>query len=94
MVCGLGPVDSVDMQSVDTQMPSVDMPSVDMLLTAETAPAYANGVGALDGASHAVEVDGGNLNYAFRVSCADGNSIFLKQTPGFVKARSFIPLSA
>ena len=51
------------MQSVDTQMPSVDMPSVDMLLTAETAPAYANGVGALDGASHAVEVDGGNLNY-------------------------------
>ena len=78
-----------DMQSVNTQMPSVDM-----LLTAETAPAYANGVGALDGASHAVEVDGGNLNYAFRVSCADGNSIFLKQTPGFVKARSFIPLSA
>jgi len=70
------------MQSVNTQMPSVDM-----LLTAETAPAYANGVGALDGASHAVEVDGGNLNYAFRVSCADGNSIFLKQTPGFVKAR-------
>ena len=57
-------------------------------------PAYANGVGVLDGASHAVEVDGGNLNYAFRVSCADGNSIFLKQTPGFVKARSFIPLSA
>lgn len=56
------------------------------LLTAESVPAY---VASLDGvlpeASTAVEISGGNLNYAFRVSDAQGASVFLKQTPGFVK---------
>ena len=58
----------------------------EFLLTTETVPAYVASLnGVLPEASTAVEISGGNLNYAFRVSDAKGASVFLKQTPGFVK---------
>ena len=44
----------------------------EFLLTTETVPAYVASLnGVLPEASTAVEISGGNLNYAFRVSEAD-----------------------
>lgn len=60
-----------------------DAPST--LLTTETLPAYLAPLLSADaGPLTVVEIPGGNLNYAFRVS--DGAAdLFVKQTPGFVK---------
>lgn len=68
----------------------------DGLLTVATAPGYVKdklgvptGFGTapfqLDGELTAVEITGGNLNYAFRVKNAAGQSIFVKQAPDFIK---------
>ena len=63
-------------------MMSSDLP----LLTADTASAYVAALpGVLPAAITAVEIGGGNLNFAYQVSDGAGASVFLKQTPGFVK---------
>ena len=54
------------------------------LLTIDTAPEYVRTAGVLGDASSATEISGGNLNYAFEVSNGT-RSVFLKQTPGYVK---------
>lgn len=61
------------------------MASTPPLLTAETAPDYVRALpNVLQDASSAKEISGGNLNYAFEVSNGS-KSVFLKQTPGYVK---------
>ena len=58
------------------------------LFNVDTLPAYIANAGLLREAGNltAVEISGGNLNYSFRVSGNDsGQSIFVKQTPGYVK---------
>lgn len=64
---------------------------IDELLSVTTLPAYISSLRLFpDGATlSASEINGGNLNYAFRVtvqSCGtELQSVFVKQTPGFVK---------
>lgn len=54
------------------------------MLTTETAPEYVRSTGVLSDASTASEISGGNLNFAFEVTNGT-RSVFLKQTPGYVK---------
>lgn len=61
------------------------------LLTEETVGAFvakqlaAGEVFHADAVLTAEEINGGNLNYAFRVKDGGGRSVFVKQAPGFVK---------
>jgi len=62
------------------------------LLTVDTVPAYVSehmdklsGALSSTGTLSAVEVNGGNLNYAFCVKDDEGKSVFVKQAPDFIK---------
>jgi 5-methylthioribose kinase len=57
------------------------------LLTCETVGPYAAALDLVSSAAApvAVEIEGGNLNYAFRVTLSSTTSVFVKQAPGFIK---------
>jgi len=68
----------------DSARPRTSLP----LLTKLTAPDFVSSLGLLPPTPtlEASEIDGGNLNFAFRVfDSASGASVFVKQTPGYVK---------
>tara|TARA_B110000208_G_scaffold36661_1_gene48604 strand:+ start:272 stop:1396 length:1125 start_codon:yes stop_codon:yes gene_type:complete len=56
------------------------------LLTTATAAGYVASLDILDSATTASEIEGGNLNYAFRVSSSTSTaSVFVKQAPNYIK---------
>ena len=57
------------------------------LLTCESAGEFAASLDLVASATApvAVEIEGGNLNYAFRVTLSSTTSVFVKQAPGFIK---------